>query len=113
MILMISSHGDTLESQPNPRFGRTPTFILYNLDEDTWEALKNPAITASGGAGVAAAQFLIDHGAQVVISGRFGPNAHQALDAAGIEMLTFDDNHDTILSVVESYKSGNLSAKEI
>ena len=111
MILMISSHGDTLESQPNPRFGRTPIFILFNLDEDTWEALENPAITAQGGAGVAASQFLIDHGAQVAISGRFGPNAHQALNAAGIKMLTFDDNHDTINLVVEAFKSGNQTGK--
>lgn len=113
MIIMISSMGETLESQPNPRFGRTQTFILYNLDEDTWKALENPAITASGGAGVAASQFLVDHGAQVAISGRFGPNAHQALRAAGIKMLTFDDAHDTIRSVVEAYKTNNLSTEEI
>ena len=112
MILMISSHGDTLESQPNPRFGRTPIFILYNLDDDTWQSLKNPAITAQGGAGVAASQFLIDHGTQVAISGRFGPNAHQALNAAGIEMLTFDDSLETIQSVIEAYKSGDLFAKK-
>lgn len=111
MILMISSYGDKMESQPNPRFGRTPFFILSNLDEDIWEALENPAITAQGGAGVAASQFLIDHSAQVAISGRFGPNAHQALNAAGIEMLTFDDNQKTIQSVIEAYKSGDLSAK--
>ena len=113
MILMISSHGNTLESQPNPKFGRTPIFILYNLDDDTWQALENPAITAQGGAGVAASQFLIDQGAQVAISARFGPNAYQALNAAGIKMLTFDDNQETIQSVIEAYKSGDLSAKEI
>lgn len=113
MKIMISSHGDTLQSQPNLRFGRTETFILCNLDEDSWEVFDNPAVTASGGAGVAAAQFLIDHSTKVAISGRFGPNAHQALSAAGIKMLTFNDSHDTILSVIEAYRNNDLHIEEI
>jgi len=113
MILMISSYGDTLESKPNPRFGRTSTFILYNLDEDSWKALDNPAVTATGGAGVAASQFLVDHGAQIAISGRFGPNAHQALKAAGIKMLTFDDAQSTVGTVVDAYKNNQLSTEQV
>lgn len=107
MILMISSLGNTLDSPPNPRFGRTEIYIKYNTEDDTWVALDNPAVSQAGGAGVKASQFLVNHEATTAISGRFGPNAYQALNAAGIKMLTFDGNHVSIKQVVDAYK-GNL-----
>lgn len=108
MILMISSQETTLESQPNPRFGRTPYFIKYDIETQSWEAYPNQAINQRGGAGVAASQFLIDHNTGVAISGRFGPNAHQALKSAGIKMLTFNDLPLTIADVIDAYKNDQL-----
>lgn len=108
MNLMISSQGKSLQSQPNPRFGRTPVYIQYNTDDGSWEAFTNPAMEQSGGAGVAASQFLIDKNTHVAISGRFGPNAFQVLSAAGIKMLTFDEDSQTIQEVIDHYKNENL-----
>ena len=108
MILMISSQGDSLESHASPRFGRTPYFIKYDLDGQTWEALPNEAVNQSGGAGVAASQFLIDHKAETAISGRFGPNAHQALKSAGVRMLVFGSGSVTISDVLEAYQQERL-----
>jgi len=108
MILMISSLGTTLEGPPNPRFGRTETYIKYNLEDDTWVALENPAVSQAGGAGVAASQFLANQGAEIAISGRFGPNAYHALNAAGIKMMTFDGNYKTVEQVVKAYKENLL-----
>lgn len=109
MKIMISSQGKTLQSQPNLRFGRTPSFIKYDLDDNTWEAFENPAILETGGAGVAASQFLINHGVTVALSGKFGPNAHQALSSAGIRMLTFDSTYPSIEKVIEGFKKNTLS----
>lgn len=108
MIIMLSSQGDTLDSQPNPRFGRTPYFIKFDLDQGHWEALQNPAVSQSGGAGVAAAQFLADQGADIVVSGRFGPNAHQALKAANIRMLIFEPGLSTINKSIDAFKENQL-----
>ena len=111
MILMISSEGTTIDSRANARFGRTPYFIRYDLENQTWEAFSNQAANQSGGAGVAASQFLIDKGTMVAISGRFGPNAYQVLNSAGIKMMTFDDSSQMVSEIVEAYASGQL--KEI
>ena len=109
MLLMISSQGDSLHSQPSLRFGRAPYFIQYDLNSDEWAAYQNKAVMESGGAGVVAAQFLSDHQTDVALSGRFGPNAHQALSAAGIQMQTFDGQYETVQDVINGYKSGNLT----
>ncbi len=112
MILMISSQGETLESQANPRFGRTPYFISYKLDDHTWEAYANQAVNQRGGAGVAASQFLIDHGAGAAISGSFGPNAYQVLQSAGIKMLTFENISLTVSDVIDAYQNGQLKENQ-
>ncbi|HOE70945.1 MAG TPA: NifB/NifX family molybdenum-iron cluster-binding protein [Brevefilum sp.] len=109
MIIIITSQTKDLDSQPNPQFGRTPYFIKYDLESDEWEALENPAQKEPGGAGIAAAQFVIDNNAKAVVSGRFGPNAHDVLRTAGVELLTFDANCTSIKQVIKSYKEGSLT----
>lgn len=109
MIIMISSQGKSIDSQPNPRFGRTSYFIKYDLDKDSWSAFENMAVSQRGGAGVAAAQFLIDHKTNIAISGHFGPNAYQTLNAAGITMQTFNEgDFGSIKDVIEGYKKNQL-----
>jgi predicted Fe-Mo cluster-binding NifX family protein len=108
MILMISSDGKTLKSQPNPRFGRAETFIKYDLQDDSWVALDNPAVSQAGGAGVAASQFLANQNATTAISGHFGPNAYRALSAAGVKMLTFNNSYKTIEEVIQAFKRNEL-----
>ena len=108
MVIMISSQDNTLDSQPSLRFGRAPYYIEYHLETDTWKAFPNQAVNQRGGAGIAAAQFLSDKQVDVALSGRFGPNAFQALSDADIKMLTFDTTYDTITAVIEGYKAGEL-----
>ena len=112
MQLMISSEGEYLESKPSLRFGRAPYFIKYNLEEGTWEALKNPATDQRGGAGVKAAQIIIDHNITHVLSGRFGPNAHQALSAAKLRLITFDGKYISVNEVIKAFKNNDLIEEE-
>jgi predicted Fe-Mo cluster-binding NifX family protein len=113
MIIMISSQGKTLQSQFNPRFGRSPYFIKYDIQTEKWEAYPNPAVEQSGGAGVAASQFLIDHKTEIAISGRFGPNAFQTLNAGGIKILTQNNHTLTISEVIEAFSAGELKEVEL
>ena len=108
MILMISSNGETLGSQPSLRFGRAPYFIQYDLEQNTWEAHPNEAVHERGGAGVASTQFLIDHKANAALSGSFGPNAFHALSSAGIKMWSFDGSYETVQSVIDGFKENRL-----
>jgi predicted Fe-Mo cluster-binding NifX family protein len=87
MKIVITTTSPDIESTVDPRFGRGAYFLLVDSDTLEWQAHPNPAIDAGGGAGVQAAQFIAGHGAQVAISGDFGPNAYSTLAAAGIRMF--------------------------
>jgi len=108
MIVIISSQGDTLESKPNPHFGRSPAFLSYDTDNDTWNAFDNPAVSEPGGAGVSASQFAVDHGASAIISGRFGPNTYHALKSAGIKMFIFNQSCDSVGDAIQAFKNNLL-----
>ncbi len=108
MILIITAQGKTLEDRFNTKFGRTPWFIRFDSETGEWEAFENTATGQAHGAGVAAGQFLIDQGAQTVISGHFGPNAYQALSAAGIPMLVQTDDTKSVQEVIDLWRAGKL-----
>lgn len=108
MIIFISSLGSSIEDQVSARFGRCPWLIRYNSADSTWHALQNSADSQAHGAGVAAAQTLIDNGCQIAISGRFGPNAHQALSAAGIKLFTFEDESLKVSDVIQLWREDQL-----
>ncbi len=110
MILIISSQGQELTSPIEARFGRCPWLIKYNTETKGSEALANPGMHQSGGAGVAAAQFVIDQGADVVISGDFGPNAANALKAGNVKMVLFDGNLNTVDDAIDTFLQGKLTA---
>ena len=68
------------------RFGRAKAFLV--VDKKTGRAIEtidNASGDASHGAGTGAANLLSTAGVDVVVSGRFGPNALDALRALGIE----------------------------
>lgn len=88
MIICIASSETTSDGVISPIFGRCPYYIFYDTEKDSYEALSNPSVTMGGGAGIQAAQFVVNKGAKTVISGNIGPNSAGVLQSAGIEMIT-------------------------
>jgi len=72
-----------------------------------FEAMPNEAIAAPGGAGIQAAQTVVNKGANVLISGNIGPNAFQVLSTADVKIAT--GAYGTVKEAVEMYKSGKLN----
>jgi predicted Fe-Mo cluster-binding NifX family protein len=70
----------------DPRFGRAGAFVIFDTETDRQQVLANPATQASSGAGVQAAQMLVSHGVDAVVSGAFGPKAAAVLNAANIRL---------------------------
>jgi len=113
MKLAISISGNKLDSPFDPRFGRAAAFCLVESDTGAWTAHENPALSASGGAGVQAAQFIAKLGAQAVISGAYGPNPADTLSPAGIEMYLAPAGETlSAAEVLELFKAGKLSKTE-
>jgi predicted Fe-Mo cluster-binding NifX family protein len=84
MRVVVSSQGQDLDAPASSVFGRCPTLVFVDTDSMEFEALPNPAASAGGGAGIQAAQFVVNQGAGAVLTGNLGPNAFDVLDAAGV-----------------------------
>lgn len=110
MIIFISAQEPKLDGAIDERFGRCSYLIKMDTESGQWEALANPGASHSGGAGVAAAQFLIDHKANVAISGDFGPHAASALAAANVDMRLFGDQTSSVQQILSRYEQGLLPA---
>ena len=106
MRLCVTSQGDDLDSEVDPRFGRCAYFLIVDADSMEFEAVMNGAVGAAGGAGVQAARAVAGLRADAVVTGNLGPNAFEALDAAGIRMFTGAGG--TVREAVENFKAGVL-----
>ena len=71
-----------------------------------FRALPNPAQGAPGGAGIAAAQFVLREGASAVLTGNVGPNAMQVLAAAGVPVYSAGDR--SVSEAVDAFRQGEL-----
>jgi predicted Fe-Mo cluster-binding NifX family protein len=108
MKIAVTANGEGLDAFTSPFFGRCQWYVLVETETLQYETLANPALSASGGAGIQAAQYLIEQGAQAILSGNVGPNAFQVLEAAGIPVYVSTDG--TVRQAVESFQAGQLAS---
>ena len=107
MKICVTATAGDLNAQVDPRFGRCQYFVFVDSDTMAFEAMANEAIAAPGGAGIQAAQTVVNKGVDVLVSGSIGPNAFQVLSAAGVKIAT--GAYGTVQEAVEMYKAGRLS----
>lgn len=107
MKIAVSSTGDTVDSQIDPRFGRCGTFLIVDTETMSAEPVMNDSLSAAHGAGIGVAQKVASLGVKVVITGHVGPNAHMALSGAGVEIYTVQEG--TVKEAVELLKKGELA----
>jgi predicted Fe-Mo cluster-binding NifX family protein len=108
MRIVVSSQGENLDAPASPVFGRCPTYLFVDADTMEFEAMPNPATSQGGGAGIQAAQFVVNQGAKAVLTGNLGPNAFDVLKAAGVPGYLVPEG--TVRQAVEAYRAGSLQA---
>jgi len=87
MKLCITAVGNSMESMTDESFGRAPWLVIVDTATGTLvEAVQNSGVQATQGAGIAAAQTIADRGVEALLTGRVGPKAQAALEAAGIKI---------------------------
>jgi predicted Fe-Mo cluster-binding NifX family protein len=107
MKIAITATGPDLSSEIDPRFGRARYLLLVDSPERTFVAVDNRAgMDAAQGAGIQAAQTVIDNKARVLISGHCGPKAFRALKAAGVQVYLASGG--TVAEALGQYESGGL-----
>ena len=107
MLIAISSTGPDESSAVDERFGRCSHFVVADTEAGTYDSVENAAVSEARGAGVQAAQTVIDRKAEAVVTGRCGPNAFDALTAAGIKV--YAGATGTVADAVEAFKQGQLT----
>ena len=83
-IAISLDENNGLDSAASTIFGRCPFFMTIDPASKAFEIIENPARQASGGAGIQAAQWVLDQGATTIISGNLGPKAFDVLSAGNV-----------------------------
>lgn len=113
LCVTVIGTGDGLDAPMDSRFGRAERFLIVDRDSaQVIETLDNTAAEAAHGAGTAASATMQRHEVVAVISGRFGPKAHQALSAMGIESWVAPPSLSA-RRALELFTSGGLEQMEL
>jgi predicted Fe-Mo cluster-binding NifX family protein len=108
MKIIITTQGDSPDSEVDPRFGRAQNFLVYDTETDAYTAVSNTQnLQAAQGAGIQAGRTVTDAGAQAVLTGNCGPKAFRVLNEAGIKV--FIGVTGTAREAVEAYQKGELT----
>ena len=102
MKIAISAHGVEANSLLDMRFGRCKYFQIHNTDK----VLENNGQFSGGGAGIAAAQQVLDENVDVIITGSLGPNAFKIIDKSGIKVYKCESI--AVSSVLKKFEKGEL-----
>jgi len=111
MRIAISSTGESLDSQMDPRFGRASLFLVYDTDTKEEKVVSNnDSVNMAHGAGIHAAENVARQEVQYVLTGQCGPKAFRTLQAAGIKIIT--GMSGTVRDVVEKFEAGGLTSAD-
>ncbi len=88
-------------------FGRAPYFVLYSTVTQETFFFDNNAAESRGGAGIKAAQFIADIGANVLLAPRCGENAGLVLDKA--EVLVYQTVAGTAKQNIDAFAAERLA----
>jgi len=86
MRIAIPVEDISVEGKVCPSFGRAPYFYLYDTEDGHTLFLQNSAAESQGGAGIKAAQLLVDNQVAVVLAPRCGENSAKVLHSANMHI---------------------------
>lgn len=107
MKIIIPVESKTSDTSVCPSFGRTPFFMLFDTENQNCQFIDNSAAESQGGAGIKAAQILVDSGAKVLITYRCGQNAADVLNAGGIQIYKAESGSAN--DNIQKYKDEKLA----
>jgi predicted Fe-Mo cluster-binding NifX family protein len=108
MRIAIPVNEKSIESDICISFGRAPYFMFYNTESKNTEFFDNSANSVQGGAGIKAAQSIVDAKCQAVLTMHCGENAVDVLKADDIKVYKANDS-----SIKENLKAFENNELEI
>lgn len=77
----------SLTSNVCDSFGRTPYFLIYDTDTKNHDFVENAAANSQGGAGIKAAQSIVDFKVDALLTPRCGKNAADVMLMSNIKIF--------------------------
>ena len=107
MKIAVTSQGQELTSEIDPRFGRAKWLVVVDTETGKSETHDNTVnLNAAQGAGIQTGQNVANLDVDAVITGNVGPNAFRTLSAAKVKVFLADEQ--TVQQAIDSFKSGEL-----
>lgn len=109
MIIALTTRGTDLTAPMDPRFGRTPYFLIVDDASDEVQVVDNTAAAGEAhGAGPRAVRVMVDHGVEVLVTGNGpGGNAAVALQAANVTVHV-GAGEMTVTEALQAFRDGRL-----
>lgn len=107
MIIGIPVDKDSMEGNVSTHFGRTDFFLIYNTETEESNFLVNTAANSAGGAGIKAAQLIVDNKVEALISPRLGQNAAEVINSQNIKL--YQTIEGTIEENIKAFNEDKLS----
>lgn len=107
MKIAMPVNDKSMESTVAGTFGRAPYFLVYDTESKTGVFVDNGAIASQGGAGIKAAQAVVDSGAGALLVPQCGENAASVLKAAKLQI--YKTGHESIKDNLDAFTQGKLS----
>ncbi len=106
MKIAVTSTGASIDSTVDERFGRARYIVIYDTDSKSFETIDNEThVNLSQGAGIQTAGSMAEKKVDVVLTGRVGPKASEALNRAKIKFV--EGISGTCRSAVEKYSNAS------
>ena len=87
-------------------FGRSPYFLIYDTETKESVFIDNSAAASTGGAGIKAAQIIVDNKANVLLTPRCGENAADVLKSADIKI--YKTSSGSVKDNIAAFVDGKL-----
>ena len=107
MKIAIPVNNKSMESTVASSFGRTPYFLIYDTEAQTSAFFDNSAAASQGGAGIKAAQAVVDSGAVALLVPQCGDNAASVIKTANLKM--YKTINDSTMDNIVAFNEGKLS----
>lgn len=108
MKIAVCAQSNNNEANVDSRFGRAAFFAVFDDSTNQWDFIENRQnMQAAQGAGIQAAQTIIDAEIDVLLACNVGPKAMSALSANGIAVF-LADAQQTLQEALDAYRGDKL-----
>ncbi len=107
MKILFTSKSQGMDALLDPHFGRAKGFILYDTEKKSDKWIDNTEnLNAAHGAGIQAAQRVIEQKPDVIITGSVGPKASAVLAQTDIKIYLAEEKN--LSEILEEFTAGKL-----